>query len=179
MARVLSPDAEQEACHPSSGSPDGCTCPHRMNPNRQRNRLGRHYNGFFIPIAALYPRSLFPRLKTKGALHLLSDPRYFPRTRKDTLIENCGSSVVPNSGQVDQIRQAARRGSETRTRQLRQKGTEANFEGVGFRWSGTRFPAWERHVARLAARTDGGSTRAPRSRGCENNHGVYTSGDSR
>src|ERR1700723_3494355 len=70
------------ACHPSSGSTDGCTCPHPTKPNLLRKRLGRHYNGFFAPIAALRPCSLFRLLKRKGPLTHLSDPGRFSLNQK-------------------------------------------------------------------------------------------------
>src|ERR1700723_3824621 len=73
------------ACHPSSGSTDGCTCPHPTKPNLLRKRLGRHYNGFFAPIAALRPCSLFRLLKRKGPLTHLSDPGRFYLNKKVTL----------------------------------------------------------------------------------------------
>jgi hypothetical protein len=80
-------------------------------------------------------------------------------------------SFLSNCGKSDEERQAARRGRKARTRQLRQKGTKANFEGVGFRWGGTCPPSWKCHVARLAARTDGRSIRTARTRGRKDNHG--------
>lgn len=59
------------------------------------------------------------------------------------------------------------------------KGIEANSEGVGFRWGGPCLPARQCHSARLPARANGRSTRTPRTRGCEDNNGVYAFGHGR
>jgi hypothetical protein len=61
------------------------------------------------------------------------------------LQRGCSSrrAIIPYSRQVDQIWQATRGWGEARTRQLRQKGSEASFEGVGFWWGGTRLPSWQ------------------------------------